>query len=75
MAYMNQERKSKIAAALKPVLKKYGMKGSLRVQNHLAICLTITEGCIDFGGDRKQINQFWIADHYQGIARDFLLEA
>lgn len=75
MAYMNQERKAQISAALKPVLAKYGMKGTLSVNNHTAITLTLTQGPINFGGDRKQINQFWIADHYQGIAKDFLLEA
>jgi hypothetical protein len=48
MAYMNSERKAKIAANLKPVLKKYGVKGSLRVRNHMAIVLTIKSGPIDF---------------------------
>jgi hypothetical protein len=48
MAYMNQERKAKIATALKPVLKKYGVKGTLRVRNHMAICLTLKSGPIDF---------------------------
>ena len=48
MAYMNQERKAKIAANLKPILKKYGVKGSLRVRNHMAIVLTIKSGPIDF---------------------------
>jgi len=48
MAYMDQEKKAKIAANLKPILRKYGIKGSLSVRNHMAICLTITEGKIDF---------------------------
>lgn len=51
MAYMNQERKAKIAAALKPILAKYKMKGSLSVRNHSTICLTLTSGSIDFIGD------------------------
>ena len=29
MAYMNQERKQKITQALKPILAKYKVKGSL----------------------------------------------
>jgi hypothetical protein len=45
MAWMNQTRKAKIAQALKPVLAKYGVKGSLSVRNHSTICLT---GKIDF---------------------------
>jgi hypothetical protein len=48
MAYMNQEKKSKIAANLKPILKQYGIKGSLSVRNNLAIVLKITQGKIDF---------------------------
>lgn len=51
MAYMNQERKAIIAAKLKPVLKKYGVKGSLRVRNHHAIALTVKSGPIDFIGN------------------------
>ena len=48
MAYMNQERKAVIAAALKPILAKYGVKGSLSVRNHMTICLNIKSGKIDF---------------------------
>lgn len=48
MAYMNQERKAKIATALKPILAKYGVKGSLSVRNHSTIVLTLKSGKIDF---------------------------
>lgn len=48
MAYMNQERKAKIATAIKPVLAKYGVKGSLSVRNHSSIVLTLKSGKIDF---------------------------
>ena len=48
MAYMNQERKATIAKALKPVLAKYKVKGSLRVRNHMSIVLTLKSGSIDF---------------------------
>ena len=48
MAYMNQQMKAKIAALLKPILKKYGVKGSLSVRNHSTICLTVKSGKIDF---------------------------
>lgn len=51
MAYMNQTMKKKIAENLKPILKKYGVKGSLRVRNHMAICLTLRSGKLDFIGD------------------------
>lgn len=48
MAYMDQTRKAKIANAIKPILAKYGVKGSLSVRNHSTICLTIKSGKIDF---------------------------
>jgi hypothetical protein len=85
MAYMNQEKKAKIAAKLKPVLKKYGVKGSLSVRNHLAITLTLKSGAIDFFedyGDREdarkfgiQVNPYWFHDHFAGKSKEFLTEA
>ena len=48
MAYMNQERKARIATNLKPILAKYGVKASLSVRNHSTICLTLKSGKIDF---------------------------
>lgn len=65
MAYMNQEKKAKIAAKMKPVLKKYGLKGSLSVHNHSSITLTIKSGSIDFGGSHVQVNPYWLDDHYK----------
>jgi len=56
VAYMNQQKKQKIATALKPILAKYGMKGSLRVGNH-NIDLTLQRGAIDFVADMVQSNQ------------------
>jgi hypothetical protein len=48
MAYMSQERKSQIAPAVKAVLKKYGVKGTLAVRNHMSLVLTLKSGSIDF---------------------------
>jgi hypothetical protein len=85
MAYMNQEKKAKIAAKLKPVLKKYGVKGSLSVRNHSSIMLTLKAGAIDFFedyGDREdarkfgiQVNPYWFHDHFAGKSKEFLTEA
>jgi len=72
MAFMNQERKAKISAAIKPVLSKYGMKGTLSVQHHNSIALNLKSGPIDFG---KGVNIYWIDEHFDGVARDFLKEA
>lgn len=48
MAYMNQERKATISQNLKPILTKYGVRGSLSVRNHSTIVLTLKSGSIDF---------------------------
>jgi hypothetical protein len=48
MAHMNQVKKAKIAANLKPILAKYGVKASLSVNNHSSIVLTVKSGKIDF---------------------------
>jgi hypothetical protein len=48
MAYMSQEKKAQIAPAVKAILKKYKVKGSLSVRNHSTLSLTIKSGAIDF---------------------------
>jgi len=85
MAYMSQEKKAKIAALLKPVLKKYGVKGSLSVRNHSTICLTVKSGKIDFFadyGDREDarkfgidVNPYWFHEHFVGKSKEFLAKA
>lgn len=48
MAYVSQEMKAKIAPTVKALLKKYGLKGSLSVNNHSTLVLTVSQGGIDF---------------------------
>jgi hypothetical protein len=82
---MNQQKKAVIAAKLKPVLKKYGVKGTLSVRNHMAIVLNVKAGKVDFFtdyGDREdalkfgiQVNPYWFQDHFTGKSKKFLAEA
>ncbi len=55
MAYMNQEKKKKIAVALKQALgasaRERGFKYSLSVRNHSTIELNISKGVQDFIGN------------------------
>jgi hypothetical protein len=76
MAYMSQEKKSKIAPVVKGILKKYGMKGSLSVDNHSTLCLNIASGPIQFSEDGQPIdvNPYWYHEHYSGKALKFLKE-
>jgi hypothetical protein len=48
MAYVSQETKAKIVASVKPIMKKYGLKGTFSVHNHSTICLNLKSGKIDF---------------------------
>jgi hypothetical protein len=88
MAYMSQEKKARIAPAVKAILKKYKVKGSLSVRNHSSLVLTIKEGSVDFYSDygttpeaRKdaekfgiQVNPYWYQDHFVGKSKKFLEE-
>lgn len=55
MAYMNGEKKARISQLIKPILKKYGVKGTLSVRNHSTICLTLKSGKIDFIGNSNRV--------------------
>ena len=79
MAYVSQADKKALAPAIKAVLNKYGMKGSIRVRHHSTLVVTVKSGAIDFSeymrGDAYiDVNPYWIDQHYSGIARDFLNE-
>lgn len=48
MAYVSQEMKARLAPAVKALLKRYGLKGSLSVRHHSTLVLTLNSGRIDF---------------------------
>ena len=47
MAYMDQRQKAFLSPAIKAVLKKYSMKGTLGVRNHSTLVCNITSGPLD----------------------------
>ena len=49
MAYIGQKEKKELAPAIKAVLKKFGMKGTIGIDNHRGLKVTLREGVIDFG--------------------------
>lgn len=61
MAYMSQERKKQLAVTIKAILKTYGMKGTLSVNNHSTLVLTLTEGKLDIIGNHNAVvrNSSW----------------
>ena len=79
MAYVSQKDKAELAPAIKKVLSKYGMKGSISIRHHSTLVVTLQSGSIDFGeythGDGYiQVNTYHIESHYRGKAKSFLTE-
>ena len=80
---MSQEKKAEIAPAVKAILKKYNVKGSLAVSNHMTLVLNISQGSIDFYKDFGnndqpqfgiQVNPYWYHEHFTGKSKEFLTE-
>lgn len=55
MAYVSQELKSKLSPAIEAVCKKYGIRASVAVRNHMTLCLNIKSGAIDFIGNSNRV--------------------
>ena len=75
MAYISQKDKKELAPGIKAVLKKYGMKGSIAVKNHMSLVVNLQSGPIHFDMDGyTSVNVYHIDKHYTGRAKDFLNE-
>lgn len=48
MSFISQDEKKIVASQVKPVLAKFGLKGTLSIQHHAKLTLTISSGKIDF---------------------------
>lgn len=48
MAYVSQDMKKQLAPGIKAVLQKYGMKGSIAIDNGMSLCVNLKSGDIDF---------------------------
>jgi len=74
MAFVSQEEKKKLTPAVKAVLKKYNMKGTIAVRHHSTLVCNIKSGKLDILGalpvseygprDYIQVNPYWIAENY-----------
>lgn len=63
MAYISQQDKARIATKIRPLLDKYGVKGTLSLRNHSTLVLTVTKGPIDFIGNFNACAQQRQVDH------------
>jgi hypothetical protein len=57
MAYMNVEHKRKIAELVKPILNKYGVKGTVAIRHHSTLVLNISGGKLDFIGNFNEVGE------------------
>jgi hypothetical protein len=58
MAYISQEKKKQIAPAIKSVLKKYGMKGTIAVDHHSSLVVNLKSGQLDLMGAAQKYNDY-----------------
>lgn len=75
MAYITQEMKKELAPAIKAVLKKYGVKGTISIRHHSVLSVNIKEGALDFIGavnkrrkedaEREGIEFYDVGGYYQ----------
>lgn len=57
MAHMNQAMKAQLAPGIKAVLKRYGIKGSISVDNYSSLVVTLKEGALDLIGEANRFNR------------------
>ena len=80
MAYVSKQDKAELAPAIRAVLKKYDMKGSISIRHHSTLVVKIKQGAIDFadhfthGEGYIQVNEYLLDHHYTGIHKAFLSE-
>jgi hypothetical protein len=66
MAYINQEQKKVIAPKVKDICKKYGVKGSLKIQHHYTLILTLSSGKLDFISNYNKVaGEFHRAERFE----------
>lgn len=70
MAYFSQEDKAKVTPLIKAIFKKYGVKGSIAVDNHTSLVVNIKSGKLDFLGADQKIQQ----KHFEQTRRDQVYE-
>jgi hypothetical protein len=73
MAYMSQAMKAKLAPAIKAVLKKHNVKGTISVRHHTSLVVKIKEGALAFE-EQEHVNTYWLKEHYKGKELKFLTE-
>ena len=61
MAYVSKERKAAVVPNIKKVLKKYGVKGTVKVEHHATLCVTLRKipvGLFPENQTEKELKEF-----------------
>jgi hypothetical protein len=58
MAYFSKEDKEKVSPRIKEVLKKFGVNGSIAINNHSTLVVNIQSGKLDFLAADKRIQEY-----------------
>jgi hypothetical protein len=76
MAYVSKEMKAARVPAIKAVLKKYGMKGTVSINHHSTLVVKVKEGKLPFNSGEYgiDVNVYHIDSHYEGKQKKFLNE-
>lgn len=74
MAFMNQEHKKELAPAIKAVMKKYKMKGSIAVKHYSTLVVNLKEGPLDFSENDNRVYPYNVGDTFTGKTKEFLVE-
>ena len=75
MAYVSKEDKKTLAPAIKKVLAKYGVKGTIKVRNHMTLVVTLRKvpaGLFTAEEIRNGVNVYHIDTFFEGTAKKFL---
>tara|TARA_R110000765_G_scaffold46286_1_gene95648 strand:- start:90 stop:446 length:357 start_codon:yes stop_codon:yes gene_type:complete len=75
MAYVSKEDKKTLAPAIKKVLAEYGVKGTIKVNNHMTLVVTLRKvpaGLFTAEEIRNGVNVYHINTGFEGTAKKFL---
>ena len=75
MAYVSKETKKELAPAIKKVLAEYGVKGTIRINNHSMLVVTlrkVPDGLFTAEEIENGVNVYHIERHFEGAAKKFL---
>lgn len=90
MAYVSQDLKKALTPAIKAACKKYGIKASIAVRNHMTLVVNIKSGNLDLIANHARVidqpngwavqkqsidvNPYHYRDQFDGDAKEFLTE-